>query len=63
MKKWKACEVQELPIDIRGLSCAVGIDVSATIDLTSCVFVIPYEDPVEKNAAGEPVVKYIVFHH
>lgn len=21
MKKWKACEVQELPIDIRGLSC------------------------------------------
>lgn len=63
MKKWKACEVQELPIDIRGLSCAVGIDVSATIDLTSCVFVIPYEDPVKKNAAGEPVVKYIVFHH
>lgn len=63
MKKWKACEVSELPVDIKGLSCVVGIDMSSKIDLTSCVFVIPYKSTDETDADGEPVVKYIVFHH
>lgn len=63
MKKWKACEVEELPVDIKGLKCVVGIDMSSKIDLTSCSIVIPYKDAEETDADGEPVVKYIIFSH
>lgn len=55
MSKWKACEVKELPIDIRGLPVYVGFDMSAKIDLTSVAFVVPAEI--------DGVVKYIVFSH
>lgn len=63
MKKWKSCEVEELPVDIKGLQCVVGIDMSSKIDLTSCSIVIPYKDTEETDADGEPVVKYIIFSH
>lgn len=56
MRRWKACEVGELPYDINGASVYVGFDVSAKIDLTSIGFVI-----VLKGKDGK--VKYIVFHH
>lgn len=55
MSKWKACEVKELPIDIRGLPVYVGFDMSAKIDLTSVAFVVPAEI--------DGVVKYIVYSH
>lgn len=63
MDKWKRCEVQELPIDIRGLKCVIGVDMSAKIDLTSVCFVIPYQDENEMDEEGNPVVKYILLQH
>ena len=63
MDKWKRCEVQELPIDIRGLQCVIGVDMSAKIDLTSVCFVIPYQDENELYEEGNPVTKYIIFQH
>ena len=63
MDKWKRCEVQELPIDIRGLQCVIGVDMSAKIDLTSICFVIPYQDENEMDEEGNPVIKYIIFQH
>ena len=63
MDKWKRCEVQELPIDIRGLQCVIGVDMSAKIDLTSVCFVIPYQDENEMDEEGNPVVKYILLQH
>lgn len=62
MAKWKACQVEELPIDIKGQPVYVGFDMSAKIDLTSVAFVIPFlsgdYDQTEKE-----IVKYIVFSH
>lgn len=55
MAKWKACEVEVIPVDTHGMSVYVGLDMSAKIDLTSVAFIIPYQD-------GE-VVKYIVYSH
>lgn len=63
MDKWKRCEVQELPIDIRGLQCVIGVDMSAKIDLTSICFVIPYQDENEQDEEGAPVTKYIILQH
>ena len=63
MDKWKRCEVQELPIDIRGLQCVIGVDMSAKIDLTSVCFVIPYQDENEMDEEGNPVIKYILMQH
>lgn len=55
MKKWNACKVGELPIDIEGKPVYVGFDMSAKIDLTSVAFIIPFKD-------GD-TVKYILFSH
>ena len=55
MAKWKACEVQELPIDVTGRPVYVGFDMSSKIDLTSVAFVVPYQE------AGEP--RYVVWTH
>ena len=62
MQKWKRCEVDMLPIDITGMHCTVGIDISSKIDLTSAVFVIPFQSE-KLDAEGEPVTKYILKHH
>ena len=63
MSKWKRCEVKELPVDIRGLQCVIGVDMSAKIDLTSVCFVIPYQDENEQDEEGAPVTKYIILQH
>lgn len=55
MEKWKACEVDKLPVDISGMPVYVGFDMSAKIDLTSATFVMPFLD-------GK-IIKYIVFSH
>ena len=55
MAKWKACEVQELPIDVTGRPVYVGFDMSSKIDLTSVAFVVPYQE------SGEP--KYVIWTH
>lgn len=62
MAKWKACQVEELPIDIKGLPVYVGFDMSAKIDLTSVAFVIPFLSG-EYDQTGKEIVKYIVFSH
>ncbi|GCD83678.1 terminase [Parageobacillus thermoglucosidasius] len=41
--KWKACGTENMP-DLRGKECYVGIDLSATTDLTSIGFEFPLED-------------------
>ncbi len=62
MGKWKACEVEKIPINTVGLPVYVGFDMSAKIDLTSVAFVIPYETK-DKDEQGNPVVKYIIYSH
>lgn len=62
MAKWKACQVEELPVVTRGMPVYVGFDMSAKIDLTSVAFVIPFEsDIIDRD--GKPILKYIVFSH
>lgn len=62
MAKWKACQVKDLPIDVKGRDVYVGFDMSAKIDLTSVAFVIPFlSDKVDEDR--EPVPQYIVFSH
>ena len=62
MAKWKACEVDEIPIDTRGMSVYVGFDMSAKTDLTSVAFLIPYLSG-EYDSEGKEIVKYIVYSH
>lgn len=62
MAKWKACLVEELPIDTKGKSVYVGFDMSAKIDLTSVAFVIPFLSG-EYDQADKEIVKYIVYSH
>ena len=62
MAKWKACEVKELPIDIRNRPVYAGFDMSSKIDLTSVAFVIPYKSEL-RDVQGKPVVRYILWTH
>lgn len=62
MAKWKACEVRELPVDIKGRPVYVGFDMSAKIDLTSVAFIIPYQTDI-MDGYGKPVVRYIAATH
>ena len=62
MAKWKSCQVETLPIDVKGRDVYVGFDMSAKIDLTSVAFVIPFlSEKVDEDRA--PVPQYIVFSH
>lgn len=63
MKKWKMCEVKKIPVDIRGMSCVVGVDLSTKTDLCAVCIVIPYKSETETDAEGQPVTKYIVTQH
>ena len=63
MEKWKLCQVDELPIDIRGMDCIIGCDMSAKIDLTAIAILIKYKDPEKEDIHGDPLVKYIVMQH
>ena len=62
MEKWKACQVDKLPVDTKGMSVYVGFDMSAKIDLTSVAFILPFKSE-EKDAEGEKIIKYIVYSH
>lgn len=62
MAKWKACQVDKLPIDTKGMSVYAGFDMSAKIDLTSVAFIIPFLSG-EYDSTGKEIVKYIVFSH
>lgn len=62
MGKWKACEVEELPIDTRKMSVYVGFDMSAKTDLTSVAFIIPFQSG-QFDSEGKEIVKYIVYSH
>ncbi|MDK0681509.1 terminase large subunit [Clostridium perfringens] len=55
MEKWKACEVKNIPYDLKGKDVFVGFDMSAKIDLTSVAFIIPLMD--------KGIKKYICFSH
>lgn len=62
MAKWKACQVKELPIDVKSRDVYVGFDMSAKIDLTSVAFVIPFlSEKVDEDRA--PIPQYIVYSH
>jgi len=62
MAKWKACEVKEPPIELKGRSVYVGFDMSSKIDLTSVSFVVPYQiDQVDDT--GKKVVRYYLWTH
>lgn len=62
MAKWKACQVDKLQVDTKGMSVYVGFDMSAKIDLTSVAFILPFKSE-EKDAEGEKIIKYIVYSH
>lgn len=62
MAKWKACQVDKLPVDTKGMSVYVGFDMSAKIDLTSVAFILPFKSE-EKDAEEEKIIKYIVYSH
>lgn len=62
MAKWKACQVEEIPISTQGMDVYVGFDMSAKIDLTSVAFVIPFLGD-ETDETGKKIVKYIVYSH
>ncbi len=55
MAKWKACEVKEIPYDLKGRDVYIGFDMSAKIDLTSVAFIIPIME--------DSTPKYILFSH
>ena len=62
MAKWKACQVEEIPIDTTGMSVYVGFDMSAKVDMTSVAFIIPYESG-ELDGDGKKIVKYVLYSH
>ena len=63
MAKFKLCECENYPVDINGLSCTVGVDMAAKIDLASICFVIPFQDLTDLDIEGEPITKYILIPH
>ena len=63
MTKFKLCEVDTYPVAINGLSCTVGVDMAAKIDLASICFVIPFQDLTDLDIEGEPITKYILIPH
>lgn len=62
MQKWKACEVECFPIDLKGRPVYVGFDMSSKIDLTSVSFIVPYQS-AEFDETGKRIVKYLLWSH
>ena len=62
MGKWKACEIKDPPIDIKGRAVYVGFDLSSKIDLTSVAFIIPYQIE-ERDDTGKKIVRYFLWTH
>lgn len=63
MKKWKLCEVKELPISLKKMPVYVGFDMSSKIDLSSVAFIVPFTAAGEMDDMGHPIVKYILWTH
>lgn len=63
MKKWKLCEVKELPISLKKMPVYVGFDMSSKIDLSSVAFIVPFTAANEMDDMGHPIVKYILWTH
>ena len=61
MSKWKACEVDKLPVDLAGLAVYVGFDMSAKNDLTSVAFDIVYRKG--KDEFGTDIIGHILYSH
>ena len=62
MAKWKACQADKIPVDVRGMSVYVGFDMSAKIDLTSVAFILPWQSGTY-DQTGKEIIKYILFSH
>lgn len=62
MAKWKACEVDALPIELEGRPVYVGFDMSSKLDLTSVAFIVPYQTD-KMDAQGKFIVKYALWTH
>ncbi len=62
MAQFKACEVEELPIDIQGRPVYVGFDMSAKTDLTSVAFMIPYQSG-QYDGDRKEIIKYVLWSH
>jgi phage terminase len=62
MQKWKACEVERFPIDLKGQPVYVGFDMSSKIDLTSVSFIVPYQSDA-LDETGKRIVKYLLWSH
>ena len=61
MAKWKLCQVDELPISIKGAPVYVGFDTSAKNDLTSVAFDIVYH--TGDDEFGTPQIGHVIFNH
>ncbi|NFN09412.1 terminase large subunit [Clostridium botulinum] len=62
MSKWKKCEVEKIPYDLKNRPVYIGFDMSAKIDLTSVAFIIPIlSNEIDKT--GKRIVKYVCFSH
>lgn len=62
MSKWKECEVEKIPYELKNRPVYVGFDMSAKIDLTSVAFIIPIlSNEIDKT--GKKIVKYLCFSH
>ncbi len=62
MSKWKKCEVEKIPYELKNRPVYVGFDMSAKIDLTSLAFIIPIlSNEIDKT--GKRIVKYVCFSH
>lgn len=62
MEKWKACKVNKIPYNTKGMDVFVGFDMSAKIDLTSVAFIIPYQTE-EFDSNGKKKVIYLCYSH
>lgn len=62
MQKWKRCEVERFPIELRGRPVYVGFDMSSKIDLTSVSFIVPYQSDA-LDETGKQITKYLLWSH
>lgn len=62
MQKWKACEVERFPIDLKGRPVYVGFDMSSKIDLTSVSFIVPYQSDA-LDETGKQITKFLLWSH
>nr|DAS07320.1 MAG TPA: Large Terminase [Caudoviricetes sp.] len=62
MQKWKACEVERFPIELKGRPVYVGFDMSSKIDLTSVSFIVPYQSDT-LDETGKQITKYLLWSH